>query len=97
MSQVSLTYNPVEDRMLLIVSNNINHPQWWLTRHMCKKLLEMLNAELTLQYELDKIQSCYKNNKTDQEASFADKHQQALHDAAGRTTSWRPRSWGRPR
>ena len=85
MSQISLTYNPVEDRMLLIVSNNINHPQWWLTRHMCKKLLEMLNAELTLQYELDKIQSLYKENKTNQETSFADKHQQALHDAAGRT------------
>lgn len=82
MSQVSLTYNPVEDRILLIVSNNINHPQWWLTRHMCKKLIEMLGAELSLQHELEKIQSCHHDNKS---ISLADKHQQALYEGAGRT------------
>jgi len=85
MSQVSLTYNPVEDRILLIVSNNINHPQWWLSRHMCKKLLEMLNAEVNLQYELEKIQSQHNPSKHLLDATLADKHQQALHDGADRT------------
>ena len=85
MSQVSLTYNPVEDRILLIVSNNINHPQWWLTRHMCKQLLSLLSAELSLQFELAKIQAQHSPKKTDD--SLVRRHQQALQRGANRTES----------
>ena len=83
MSQVSLTYNPVEDRILLIVSNNINHPQWWLTRHVCKQLLSLLSAELSLQFELAKIQAQHKQHNA--RDSLARRHQQALQNGANRT------------
>lgn len=83
MSQVSLTYNPLEDRILLILSNDNNHPHWWFTRHMCKKLLEMLRTELCLQFELERIQAYSLQRK--RETCLADKHQKALHEGAGRT------------
>lgn len=85
MSQISLTYNPIEDRILLIISSNTSHPQWWLSRHMCKKLLETLDAELNLQYELEKIQALQHSHNQTQSESLADRHQQILQDGAERT------------
>lgn len=80
MSQVSLTYNPIEDRVLLIVSSIINHPQWWLSRQMCKKLLETLDAELSLQHDLENIQASQHNNAKINNIKSIQKIRPALND-----------------
>jgi len=78
MEQIGLTYNPLEDRMMIMLSTNVSLPNWWLTRHMCKKLVKMLSAELSLTHKLESIQKKLIPNENFQ--TLAQKHSKAIEN-----------------
>ena len=55
MSGIQLTYDAVEDRVLLLSNQEVTHPSWWLSRRVLLKLIHNLNSAAVAQFETEKI------------------------------------------
>lgn len=55
MSGIELTYDSRQDRLLLRTGMGIAMPEWWLTRRMVFKLLNLVDSVTVSQYETEKM------------------------------------------
>ena len=55
MSGIQLTYDAVEDRVLLLSHQDVKSPSWWLSRRAVKAIIHNLNSAVMAQYETEKI------------------------------------------
>lgn len=55
MSGIQLTYDAVEDRVLLQSHQDVLQPSWWLSRRALLKIIHSLNSALFAKYETEQI------------------------------------------
>ena len=52
---LQLTYDAVEDRVLLLSHQEVRYPSWWLSRKTILRLIQSLNSAVAAHYETEKI------------------------------------------
>jgi len=55
MAAMQLTYDAVEDRVLLRSNQRVSYPSWWISRRNMKRLVQSLNSAVAAHYETEKI------------------------------------------
>lgn len=55
MPGIQLTYDAVEDRVLLLSNQEVSYPSWWVSRRSLLRIIHSLNSAVFAQYETNKI------------------------------------------
>lgn len=51
MSGLVLTYDTIQDRIILITQLDVQYNRWWLTRRMCQRMIKEISGQLKAQFD----------------------------------------------
>lgn len=97
MSGIQLTYDAVEDRILLLSHQDVTSPSWWISRRNTVWLIQSLNSAVAAHYETEKIlqkvskaqasEETNRNGSSDDQSTEQTFHQFRQAHLEGKSTS----------
>ena len=97
MTTMQLTYDAVEDRILLLSHQEVSYPSWWISRKKTLWLIQSLNSAVAAHYETEKIlqkvseaqtsETTNRNGSPDTQSTEQSLHQYRQAHLEGKSTS----------